>query len=517
MRTLLLGACLAALVAAPAQARWLKAESEHFVIYADDTQDNVAKFADQLERYHSVMEWMTKTEVNDPSPSNRLTIYVAGTGNEMRRLTGASKFVAGFYIPRAGSSSAFVQDIKLRSRDTDFSMTVLLHEYAHHFLISSRRHGMPRWLSEGAAEFYASARFPSDGHVQIGRPAQHRAGELFYGDEVPLENLFDFGTGEGKQDAGGNDFYGRSWLLFHYLAMGGERPDQLSAYQDELAKGTGSLDAARKVFGDLGKLRTDLRDYLRQRKIMTLDFGPDLISASPVQVHGLSDGMNEIMPLMISSKSGVSREEALELLPKVRAVAQRHPADAGVLAALAEAEFDAGNDAEAIAAADGALAIDPTQVNALVQKGFALFRQAGEAEDREEAYRAAMRPFNALNKVENDHPLPLIYFYRSYTERGMEPPELARHALERASELAPFDQGLTLSVGTMQAQEGKIAEARLTLAPLAADPHNGGEARSARALITALSHAKEGEPLSGLAISLAFSSVETAPAEPTED
>jgi tetratricopeptide (TPR) repeat protein len=202
-----------------------------------------------------------------------------------------------------------------------------------------------------------------------------------------------------------------------------------------------------------------------------------------------------MMPLIIRSQRGVDDKEAGELAIEARAIAAKYPDDAGVLTALAEAEYDAGNDAAAIAAADKAIARDPARTNAYVQKGYALFRQAREADDRKAAYAAAMRPFLALNARENDHPLPLFYLYRSQVESGQEPDENARAALERASVLAPFDQGLQISAGMMLITEGKHSIARDFLGPVAADPHGGGAAGRAKQLMALIASAAEGEAI----------------------
>lgn len=197
-----------------------------------------------------------------------------------------------------------------------------------------------------------------------------------------------------------------------------------------------------------------------------------------------------MMPVRIRSRRGVTREQARELLVDARAVAARYPADAAVLAALAEAEHDAGNEAEAIAAADGALAIDPGQVNAYVQKGLALFRLAQDAPDKATAFRAARAPFVQLNRRENDHPLPLIYFYRSFVDQGEEPSKLAVDALARASELAPFDLGLRLTLAMQQLSQGNRAEARRNLLPIAYNPHGGALAERARIVVARI----DGDP-----------------------
>jgi len=501
MRFLVTAAIAALALATPAQAEWHEASSEHFVVYADDSAKDVQTFAEMLERYHAAMVFLTGRDVATPSPSNRVTIFAVGSQRDVRELVGdGGSNVAGFYIPRAGGSRAFVPDIRISYGELDFSVIVLLHEYAHHFLISSSRYAMPRWLSEGSAEFFASASFGRDGSIMVGRPANHRGNELAYAADVSVEELLDHELYEQRRGGRYDAFYGRSWGLYHYLTFGGDRPKQLEAYWVEIARGTPPRAAATKTFGDLAVLEKDLDRYLRQRKMLTFDLKREMVPIGPVTVRKVSAGHAAALPLIIRSQRGVNAEQAAELLPEARKVAARYSDDAWAQTMLAEAAFDAGETDEAIAAADRAIALNPSLTNAYVQKGFALFRKAENATDANAAYQAAMVPFGTLNRMENDHPLPLIHYYRSFTERGAVPTESARHALERASQLAPFDQGLALQAGLMQASEGKMGVARSTLAPLAANPHGGKLAEQAKLLVAALAKAEEGKPLDGAAL-----------------
>lgn len=481
--------------AAPASADWYEASTDNFVIYADDSEKDIRKFAENLERYHSAMERLTGRQVEKPSPSNRVTIFAVGGSRAIKDLSGSSQ-VAGFYVPRAGASRAFVQDIRnVTGRYPHFSMTVLLHEYAHHFLISQSRFAMPRWYNEGAAEFFASASFDSDGSVWIGRPAQHRAGELFYLDEIKVPDILAYGQQEERDGNRSDAFYGRSWLLYHYLTFSDERRDQLEGYARAIMGGADSLEAGKMAFGDLDQLQDEVDHYLeRKRRLSAFKLPPDWLETGTIILRQLPRGEAEMMDVRIRSQRGVNAEEAAELVVEARKIAAEYPNDPGVLTALAETEFDAGNDDAAIAAADAALAIDPGRANAYVQKGFALFRKARDAEDRDAAFEAAMAPFAQLNARENDHPMPLIFYYRSYANRGIEPPENARHALERAAQLAPFDQGLWFDVAMMQMQEGKISLARSSLQPMANDPHGGRQAGFAKLYIAAIADSEDGEP-----------------------
>lgn len=488
----ILAASLALLGAAPAWAEWYEASSDNFVIYADDKEADIRRFAENLERYHSAMAVLVGRELEKPSPSNRVVIYVVGNERDIRKLAGGnSRTIAGFYIPRAGGSRAFVQDIRNTKGYPHFSTIVLLHEYAHHFLISTSRFAMPRWLSEGAAEFFAAATFKDDGTLLIGRAAQHRGGELVYADPVHVRELLDPELYEKQKGKRYDAFYGKSWLLYHYLTFTKERNGQLRQYQVNLIEGMAPLAAGEAAFGDLDVLERELGVYLRGR-FMTFNLPPDKLAQPAIALRKLPPGEAEMMPVQIRSQRGVDADRAAEVLADARAIAARHPEDAGVLTALAEAEYDAGNDQQAIAAAEAAIARDPSRTNAYVQKGYALFRQAREAEDRAAAFSRAMEPFEALNRIENDHPLPLIYYYRSFAERGAAPPENARAALERASILAPFDQELQLNAGIMLIGEGKHAIARGFLAPLANSPHGGGMAGRAKQLIAVLANVEEG-------------------------
>lgn len=492
-----LPAALLALAATPAAAEWHEASSEHFVIYADDRPADIKTFAANLERYHSAMARVTGREAETPSPSNRVVIYVVGGERVMRSLSGDRR-IGGFYMPRAGGSRAFVQDIRnQKSGYPDLSTIILLHEYAHHFLMSSSRFAAPRWFNEGAAEFYAAATFEPDGSVWIGRPALHRAGDLAFADPVHVRELLDPARYEQKRVKGRDAFYGKSWLLYHYLTFNEARKGQLATYLSHLASGMDQKAAGEAAFGDPDKLERELKAYVRLPKMLSLKLPPEMLATAPVTMRRLTDGEAAMMPLQIRSQRGVDPEEAAVLVAEARLVAARYPDDPGVLTALAEAEFDAGNDAAAIAAADAALARDPARANAYVQKGYALFRQAAEAEadKRTAAYAAAIKPFIALNKLETDHPLPLIYFFRAQVERGMSPTQNARAALERAAILAPFDHGLQINAGMMLAGEGKIAIARSFLDPVAANPHGGWTATRARQLIGAMTDASEGVPL----------------------
>src|SRR5688500_14832570 len=115
--------------------------------------------------------------------------------------------------------------------------------------------------------------------------------------------------------------------------------------------------------------------YMARRKINASVIDATALTTGAISVRKLRPGEAAMMPTIMESKVGVSTEEAQTLLPVARKIASAYPDDALGFAALAEAEFDAGNDDAAIAAADRAIAIDPQQIDAHIQKGYALARK----------------------------------------------------------------------------------------------------------------------------------------------
>lgn len=485
MRYIALGCFSFLLFVAPARAEWLEASSDHFLIYGDQDEKAVKGFAERLERFHAAMAYVYRTQQTKPSPSNRVTIFVVSSAAQVREVTASkNRYVAGIYIPRAGSSVAVIPKLRAASKQELSGETILYHEYAHHFMTAAlTERAYPRWFVEGFAEFFAGVQFEPSGVVRLGVPPHYRAMELFYAREVPIRRLLDFDGGIGDAKSGYDSFYGQSWLLFHYLQMEPERAQQMSKYGQLLAAGRSAIEAAEGAFGDFDQLEKDMESYMRRRKLKVLALDRSMVATGPVTMRKLRPGEAAVMPIMIESKVGVSSEEAQSLVPEARKVADRHPDDPAVLAALAEVEFDAGNDDAAIAAADRALAIDPQRINAHIQKGYALSRKVRSGVLAKEFSKDVRMQFVKANQVENDHPIPLVQFYLGYLEEDQRPTKNAIDGLEWALQLAPFDPSLRWLVAQQMISDERFKEAALTLAPLAYSPHPGEHTDRARQLL----------------------------------
>lgn len=466
-----------------ARAEWREASSPNFLVYADQSEGDIREFTDMLERYRSAMRYIYKLPEEQTSPANRLTVFVVRDDREVRNLLGqGSRFIQGFYQSRAGGSVAFVPRIEDDGQSDRVSRSerLLLHEYAHHFMFSVFSGSPPLWLTEGFAEFFSSARFERDGAVGLGLPAEHRAAELVLAKEVPLDLLLNTRRYRENVSKRYDAFYGRSWLLFHYLTFSDARASQMTDYLQRINAGEGEEAAAARAFGDLEALDRELADYMKRRRMTYLRLGPEKIASAAIAIRTLGKGEAAILPVMMRSRRGVNAETAPAVLEEARNVAALYPDDPFVLSALAEAEYDAGHDDEAIAAADRALASNPQATGAMVQKIYALFRKARGDQTLWPKVRNAIA---AANRVENDNPIPLAYFFRTFAAQGRMPPEVAVQGLQRALSLAPYDTGNRLILAEYQLRSGQKQAAEKTLAPLVNHPHSTQLADLARRLI----------------------------------
>ncbi len=470
-------AALLATSAMPAQAEWLTATSRHFQIYSNTSPAAINTLATKLEQVDGAMRLIAGIKDGNETAANPLTVYVLESQAEIQRLSGGNN-IAGFYVGRATGAVAFTPR---RSDGQTDSQLVLFHEYAHHFLLGQSDIAYPAWLSEGYAEFVATARFPKNG-VQIGAPAYHRAYGLLDAAKLPITTLF--APGPKLTGLQTDQIYGRGWLLTHYLIFGRTRGGQLATYLEALDAGMPPLDAAQKGFGDLRQLDRELDAYLRKSTTSAKTIGSARLPTISVAVRPLTPGERALIPMRIVSTLGVDAKTAKPLYARAAAAAAAFPGDAVAQGWLAEMAYDAGDDAGAEVAADRALAADPTSVQALLYKANVRLRPlvAGSIPAGDKRWGEARSWIIKANRVDADAAGPLVAFYDSFQAAKAPPSTSAIVGIHRALELAPQDEGLRFRSARQFLVDGKLDDAKRTLRPLAFSPHAPSGNAAARLL-----------------------------------
>ena len=466
-------------LAGTARADWHEAKTSHFIIYSDGDPDQLREFATKVETFDRAVRAVRRMADPPLGDHGRLTIYVLRSSGAVAKMYGAGgSTVAGFYSPRASGSIAFVHressDAGIPEEYRQFMLnaeTVFFHEYFHHMMLSDTNAALPQWVVEGFAEYFATATVERDGSMMFGRAANHRASGLFSIPDVKLDQML--GNSFGKlDDEATHELYARAWLLTHYLYMSTERQGQLDRYLTGIQAGKPAIDSAREAFGDFKQLDRELSKYLMAKNLTGYRVAAGRLAIPPIELRKMNPAEAEIMPVRMRSDRGVDPKAAAEVVKQARAIAARHPADPFVQGTLAEAEYDVGEYAAAIDAADRALAANPKDVQALIYKGRALMAQG---KDKPETDWAKVRSwFVRANRIEPEFAEPLMLYYQSFGAEGVQAPETAVKGLVYAVALAPGDQGLRMTAVVELIQRNRLEEARNAFVPIAYDPHLNG-------------------------------------------
>jgi len=403
-----------------------------------------------------------------------------------------SDLVRGFYHPDVSGSVAFVP-LRAGSGDTwDLDTeSIFFHEYSHHLQLQSATIAMPAWVTEGFAEFFATADVNEDGSVSIGSWPKYRNFGLH--NDVAGLSLAEMvgGAFNGLDGEQIDRLYARGWLLTHYLTFNRERKGQLGKYVMAIQKGIAPRDAAVAAFGDLRALDKELERYMDE-KLPGLKIPASEIKVGPVAVRELTPGEAAIMDVRIHSRRGVDSEAAPGVAADARRVEARFAGDPAVETATAEAEFDARNFAAAEAAASRAIASDPSNIRALLYKGQAQMELARE--HPEKADWAAIRGwFTRANKLDTENAEPLYLYYKSYAYARQPAPKGVVDGLLYAVALVPQDEGVRTDAVRQLLVEGHLGEAKEMFSPLAFLPHASKDRREANRKIMAAISAGDGK------------------------
>ena len=485
MRVLvLLASTLFFVVSVPASAEWWEAETAHFIVKSRSSQEEAREYALEMEQFDAVLRTLQgmETGVEQASRANKPIIYRFGRPRDIARIANApGSGIAGFFIPRAGNSVAFAPT--RNSRDTSAKTSwqiredprarldprsVLLHEYAHYFMLQHFPGAYPRWYVEGFAETLATMKVEEDGNFHIGDPPQYRAAQIFQLQDFPLDEMLDDDHELTGLDA--LQHYATGWLLTHYMSFNPERLRQLRAYLVAIAAGEASLSAAKREFGDLGKLEQELESYKKGPF-------PGLRIANPnldetVRTRRLSDAEEAAIMYEIRLARGGDEDEGASIAARLTSIAEEFPDDPHVLTILARAQLAAKNYVEADTVATRALALNPAIAVAWLVRAQASLEQAKG--NPQLAERSRDHAIMAANSDPYD-PRPQIQYYFSYSKLGETPPETAVIALEQVFDAAGGDTGYRLLLARQLLFEDRLDSARAVLLPVAYAGHRTGE------------------------------------------
>jgi hypothetical protein len=436
-----------------ARAEWRAAESTHFIVYSEGSDDDVREVATRLEKYDFLLRFVSRVTAK-PSPV-KVKVYMLRDEDAVQAtLFSGGRGILGYY--ETGSRGPIA--VMPRGRASE---ATLFHEYAHHFMFQYFPAAYPTWYTEGFAEYYGTARLLDNDVIEVGQPAQDRYSTFAMVDWLPVNKLL---TARSYADVPGEQIfslYAEGWLLVHYLGATAERGKQLAAYLNAINAGKSYEEAVETAFGaGARQLNADLRAYSRQRRLSVLQLRFKPIDVGPIRIRALGGGEGALIPYEIKLARGLYAREAKDFAQDVRSVARRFPEDPHALAIQAQAERAAGNDDAAMTLVDRWQALEPRSTEAVMWKArleMAAMAKAGNTDGK--AWEAVRQRLLAAHKASPGDPFILEAYYDSFALARAEAPAGAQNALYRAFELLPQSEDLRYKLARDFEQRGLIEDA----------------------------------------------------------
>lgn len=458
--------------------RWLLAESDHVIVYSDESAEAVRRVASDLEALDQTLR-STYGKADDP-PARKFPIYLV---RPVSRGANVNETYQRF-LPGAETSSL---SMDVATTDDIFAVVVrdnfrffgvvdatagddsVLCAYAYHFFSENFPFRQPRWLTKGAAIYYSAIDIRPDSVVLGTTPA-------LFDDERVARNLGSMANliaeaGDDRSNA--NRYDARSALLVRYLWADPDRKARLATYLDRLEAGDRDPKAAwAEVFGQpVETLEAPLRAFLREPPVPSILSRPK--TPPPViKVRRMPAGADDLILELQRLKSNpyVDRDT---LLRRFRKAAARRPDERYSRQALARAEITIGDRDKGERLLAALLQEDAGNLEALRLMGTSkLYRAAADKAHAAPLLASAREYLARADAAEpNDYQTLFLLAQTMVTEGTPSPERLA--LLRRAVTLAPEVAKIRIVAAVAFLEAGDAATAFSLLKPMSADPNGG--------------------------------------------
>jgi hypothetical protein len=465
---------LVGLFAAPAEARWVRAESPRFIVYSEGDESVARAFAEKMEMFDNLLRARHGLPENG-LPPRKLPIYLVRDRDDLKRTWyKAGDAIAGYYAHNALDTFAVAT---LEGEDD----TILFHEYAHHFMLGSFPGAYPAWFVEGFAEYYGPTRIDPK-FIEVGRIQDMRTGMLVNDKWLTMTEILS----NNRSPKQWNEFYSQSWLLTHYLMSDPARFQQFRAYTALVAKGG---DPVASMTQATGMTPDDLQKALKKYKsggLSITQYKRPNIARPAITITVLGPSADDFLLERLQLTGHSNKSADPDYLNLMTRRAAKYPGDRLAMLSLGQAELELGDLGRARAVLEPWIKAHPDDGEARFVLATGLIDDAEDEKDpakgralMDEA-RTLMEP--ALAAGANDY--RILYAYAK-SRRGdpAYPDKTTLDALIAAYKQAPQVTPLRLDLVQALIVRGHLREARALLGPVVNNPHGGEAAEAGKKLL----------------------------------
>jgi Protein of unknown function (DUF1570) len=270
------------ILAMPLQAagKWIRLSTPNFELYTDNSEALGRETLRSCEQLRSFFSQLPDYQQRQLAPVR----IVEFSSKDQFKLYQSMEWEAGHY-----ESNGSRDWIALGPDSTPaIRAATLAHEY-HHLVAARAGLRLPRWLTEGQAEFFSTLK-PSGEKTQVGALIPSRLETLRRGRWLSVEALtaVDEQSFSAFKADDAELFYSESWILTHLLEVTPRYAPNFPKLVAILNQSAPPADAFQLAFGrDAGAVDKDLRSYLAQEPKSALLF-PQRMDTAATPVIGVA-------------------------------------------------------------------------------------------------------------------------------------------------------------------------------------------------------------------------------------
>jgi tetratricopeptide (TPR) repeat protein len=480
-------------------AGWIKAESDHFVVYSNTPEKVASTYLTRLEQYRYILTRFHGQTAEDDAQIPKLPLYFLDNFRDLQQTwPDVNQNVAGYFkacIEGQAAFSLYHDDIstnkgKVQNLDENTSQIILFHEYAHNFMFQTSAQKYPAWFVEGFAEFYSTAKMQGDQAI-VGMESAMRGYSLSERNTVSYDKLLRGDPSIYRSSTTISAFYAQSWLLTHYILSDPDRKKAFRVYLTAYNQGDDAVTAFETAFNikvkDLGRLlgvyeRKDLMATVYRIKDMPT---PKItVSVMPASAKKLLlwDAADRICPAPANSA---------KLLTDIRSESDKYPQDDYAGMVKARADIIIGNEWDAVPYLLKYTADHPKDAEGLHLLGQAWYLMTRHKHilTGETASSQMQKARDQLGNAYETAPLnaaTLYYLANAMQDLPGYPDENAVNAAVNAHYLAPSVDEYAGFAANLLIFRDYMDEAKVMLYPLANNPHNKQVSQWASGIIDAI-------------------------------
>jgi tetratricopeptide (TPR) repeat protein len=273
------------------QRHWFEARTAYFHLYSCGPTQEVARLAARLEQFRDAYSILAGAQAVASPPIVVLAFPDRAAMQPFLPLYEGKPANLTAFFHRGSDQNLIV--LALSGPDAG-SLRIIFHEYTH-LLLRHNEPYWPMWLTEGMAEIYATFEVRGGHRASIGNPSDQHVSLLEQKPLLPLQELFAVtrDSPEYNEREQQGIFYAQSWLLTHYLMLGGNPALQANFRQltPLLRQGQSPEEAfTNALHTSLPAMEAQLRHYLERGKFepVELTVSPNLDTPRAFVTRGLT-------------------------------------------------------------------------------------------------------------------------------------------------------------------------------------------------------------------------------------